>query len=123
MFPPYSAPIHGPNLIQQNIGVVNCERVRFTRSFSVDLLERDGTKPDNLDQDVGLARTMERRGLTLELLPLDVRTFALPHMNLLQLRFEHDSSTIRVRFEHDSATTRYEVFRALAYEIVYENLW
>jgi len=28
-----------------------------------------------------------------------------------------DTSTIRVRFEHDSATTRYEVFRALAYEI------
>jgi len=44
-------------------------------------------------------------------------------MGLLQLRFEHDSSTIRVRFEHDSATTRYEVFRALAYEIVYENQW
>ena len=40
-------------------------------------------------------------------------------MGLLQLRYEHDSSTIRVglRFEHDSATTRYEVFRALAYEI------
>ena len=47
-----------------------------------------------------------------------------PHvMGLLQLRYEHDSSTIRVRFEHDSATTRYEVFRALAYEIVYENQW
>ena len=30
-------------------------------------------------------------------------------MGLLQLRFEHDSSTIRVRFEHDSATTRYEM--------------
>jgi len=44
-------------------------------------------------------------------------------MGLLQLRYEHDSSTIRVRFEHDSATTRYEVFRALAYEIVYENQW
>ena len=38
-------------------------------------------------------------------------------MGLLQLRYEHDSSTIRLRFEHDSATTRYEVFRALAYEI------
>ena len=34
-------------------------------------------------------------------------------MGLLQLRFEHDSSTIRARH----ATTRYEVFRALAYEI------
>ena len=44
-------------------------------------------------------------------------------MGLLQLRFELDSSTIRVRFELDSATTRYEVFRALAYEIVYENHW
>jgi len=48
----------------------------------------------------------------------------MPLMGLLQLRYEHDSSTIRVRFEHDSATTRYntlilylEVFRALAYEI------
>ena len=30
---------------------------------------------------------------------------------------------IRARFEYDSATTRYEVFRALAYEIVYENQW
>ena len=28
---------------------------------------------------------------------------------------------IRARFDYDSATTRYEVFRALAYEIVYEN--
>jgi len=36
------------------------------------------------------------------------------------------TSTIRVRFEHDSATTRYNTlrgFRALAYEIVYENQW
>ena len=38
-------------------------------------------------------------------------------MGLLQLRFEHDSSTIRARFEHDTSTTRYEVFHALAYEI------
>jgi len=30
-------------------------------------------------------------------------------MGLLQLPYEHDSSTIRVRFEHDSATTRYEM--------------
>ena len=30
---------------------------------------------------------------------------------------------IRARFDYDSATTRYEVFRALAYEIVYENQW
>jgi len=40
-----------------------------------------------------------------------------PLMGLLQLRYEHDSSTIRVRFEHDSATTRYNTlqgFRALA---------
>ena len=44
-------------------------------------------------------------------------------MGLLQLRYEHDSSTIRLRFDYDSATTRYEVFRALAYEIVYENQW
>ena len=39
---------------------------------------------------------------------------------LLQLRFEHDSSTIPARFEHiraRHATTRYEVFRMLAYEI------
>jgi len=28
---------------------------------------------------------------------------------------------LQLRFEHDSATTRYEVFRALAYQIVYEN--
>ena len=41
-----------------------------------------------------------------------------------------DTSTIRARFDYDSttiqlqhATTRYEVFRALAYEIVYENQW
>ena len=41
-----------------------------------------------------------------------------------------DTSTIRVRFDYDSttirlqhATTRCEVFRALAYEIVYENQW
>jgi len=44
-------------------------------------------------------------------------------MGLLQLRYEHDSSTIRLRFDYDSATTRYEVFRALAYEIEYENQW
>ena len=43
-------------------------------------------------------------------------------MGLLQLRYEHDSTTIRLQH----ATTRYEVFRALAilaYEIVYENQW
>ena len=34
-------------------------------------------------------------------------------MGILQLRFEHDSSTIRARH----ASARYEVFRALAYEI------
>ena len=34
-------------------------------------------------------------------------------MGLLQLRYEHDSSTIQLQH----ATTRYEVFRALAYEI------
>jgi len=57
---------------------------------------------------------------------LDMRSL----MGLLQLRYEHDTSTIRVRFDYDSttirlqhATTRYEVFRALAYEIVYENQW
>ena len=33
-------------------------------------------------------------------------------MGLLQLRYEHDSSTIRLQH----ATTRYEVFCALAYE-------
>ena len=38
---------------------------------------------------------------------------AIVLMGLLQLRFERDSSTIRARH----ATTRYEVFRALAYEI------
>ena len=32
-------------------------------------------------------------------------------MGLLQLRYEHDSSTIRVRFEHDSTTTRYNTLR------------
>jgi len=36
-----------------------------------------------------------------------------PLMGLSQLRFERDSSTLRARH----ATTRYEVFRALAYEI------
>ena len=51
------------------------------------------------------------------------QTRCLPLMGLLQLRYEHDSSTIRLRFDYDSATTRYEVFRALAYEIVYENQW
>ena len=30
-------------------------------------------------------------------------------MGLWQLRYEHDSSTIRVLFEHDSATTHYEM--------------
>ena len=34
-------------------------------------------------------------------------------------RFEYDSTTIRLQH----ATTRYEVFRSLAYEIVYENQW
>ena len=37
----------------------------------------------------------------------------------IRARFEYDSSTIRLQH----ATTRYEVFRALAYEIVYENQW
>ena len=37
----------------------------------------------------------------------------------IRARFEYDSSTIQLQH----ATTRYEVFRALAYEIVYENQW
>ena len=37
----------------------------------------------------------------------------------IRARFEYDSTTIRLQH----ATTRYEVFRALAYEIVYENQW
>ena len=46
--------------------------------------------------------------------------------SLLWAYYNCDTSTIRVRFEHDSATTRYNTlrgFRALAYEIVYENHW
>ena len=35
-------------------------------------------------------------------------------VGLLQLRYEHDSSTIRVRFEHDSATTRYNTLRGFS---------
>ena len=46
-------------------------------------------------------------------------TIIVSLMGLLQLRYEHDSSTIRLQH----ATTRYEVFRSLAYEIVYENQW
>jgi len=30
-------------------------------------------------------------------------------MGLLQLRYEHDSTTIRLWFDYDSATTRYEM--------------
>ena len=37
----------------------------------------------------------------------------------IRARFEYDSTAIRLQH----ATTRYEVFRALAYEIVYENQW
>ena len=37
----------------------------------------------------------------------------------IRARFEYDSTTIRLQH----ATTRCEVFRALAYEIVYENQW
>ena len=37
----------------------------------------------------------------------------------IRARFDYDSTTIRLQH----ATTRYEVFRALAYEIVYENQW
>ena len=37
----------------------------------------------------------------------------------IRARFEYDSTTIRLQH----ATTRYEVFRSLAYEIVYENQW
>ena len=35
-------------------------------------------------------------------------------MGLLQLRFEHDSSTIRARFEHDTSTTRYNTLRGFS---------
>ena len=37
----------------------------------------------------------------------------------IRARFDYDSTTIRLQH----AKTRYEVFRALAYEIVYENQW
>jgi len=36
----------------------------------------------------------------------------------IRARFEYDSTTIRLQH----ATTRYEVFCALAYEIVYESV-
>ena len=55
---------------------------------------------------------------------------AVPQVFSLWDYYNCDTSTIRVRFDYDSttirlqhATTRYEVFRALAYEIVYENQW
>ena len=35
-------------------------------------------------------------------------------MGLLQLRYEHDSSTIRLRFDYDSATTRYNTLRGFS---------
>ena len=35
-------------------------------------------------------------------------------MGLLQLRYEHDSSTIRARFDCDSATTRYNTLRGFS---------
>ena len=44
-------------------------------------------------------------------------------VTVLWAYYNCDTSTIRLRFDYDSATTRYEVFRALAYEIVYENQW
>ena len=37
-----------------------------------------------------------------------------PLMGLLQLRFEHDSSTIRARCEHDTSTTRYNTLRGFS---------
>jgi len=37
----------------------------------------------------------------------------------IRARFVYDSTTIRLQH----TTTRYKVFRALAYEIVYENQW
>ena len=54
-------------------------------------------------------------------------TLCIQHFVYMQCElwayYNCDTSTIRVRFDYDSATTRYEVFRALAYEIVYENQW
>ena len=41
-------------------------------------------------------------------------THVLPLKGLLQLRFEHDSSTIRARFEHDTSTTRYNMLRGFS---------
>ena len=37
----------------------------------------------------------------------------------IRARFDYDSATIRLQH----ATTRYEVFRSLAYDIVYDNQW
>ena len=48
-----------------------------------------------------------------------VRSTYGPITIAIRARFEYDSTTIRLQH----ATTRYEVFRALAYEIVYENQW
>jgi len=49
---------------------------------------------------------------------------------LLQLRFEHDSSTIRARFEHDTSTTRYNTLRGFfvrshtrSIRALHENQW
>jgi len=51
--------------------------------------------------------------------PSPVRATNGPITIAIRARFEYDSATIRLQH----ATTRYEVFRALAYEIVYENQW
>ena len=43
-----------------------------------------------------------------------VLTTSVIIMGLLQLRYEHDSSTIRLRFDYDSATTRYNTLRGFS---------
>ena len=48
--------------------------------------------------------------------------FQLHVMGLLQLRYEHDSSTIRLRFDYDSATTRYNTLRGFSFARIRDRI-
>ena len=76
--------------------------------------------PDGLKLTAGFyPGSSEQRRLFRRLLKTYLFARYGPITIAIRARFEYDSTTIRLQH----ATTRYEVFRALVYEIVYENQW
>jgi len=80
--------------------------------------KKKGCSGKDLQKKEGFKSGMKERVGDEKLIILSVAV-----TGLLQLRYEHDSITIRLRFGYNTLQHATRFFRALAYEIVYENQW